>query len=65
MDIDLENMAAMKVKLFCQETLPRKFDEEINEFMARKEIRVVDVKFNVIETCGNIRLYALVLYEER
>ncbi len=60
-----EHVLVMKVKLFTEEVLPKKFDEEINEFMSNKGIRVIDVKFNVTEICGNVRLYALVLYEEK
>jgi hypothetical protein len=55
----------MKVKLFSEETLPKKFDEQNNEFVSNDDIRVIDIKFNVTEICGQVRLYALVLYEEK
>jgi len=54
----------MKVKLFCEETLPIKFDEQINHFVSNGNIDVIDVKLHVTEIRGNVRLYALVLYEE-
>lgn len=54
----------MKVKLFSEETLPKKFDEQINEFMSDSRVNVVDIKFTATEICGQIRLYALVLYED-
>lgn len=55
----------MKVKLFSEETLPKRFDEQVSEFVSDNDILIIDIKFNVIEICGQARLYALVLYEEK
>lgn len=55
---------AMKVRLFFEDSLPKKFDEHINEFVTSHKVDIVDIKFSTVKMGNMVRLYALVLYEE-